>query len=331
MDSTSILDNKTISSIEHFIGMAIKNEMSWHILTSMLKDMMTTIEKSHQVIEVMVESLQSMSKKQSHDFENEEGEMKPNGSLTEPMIEIKQDSPYESNPKKIRNVITKDSKATSCQECGEMFSNDIAFRDHTKTHYDCGETIRKLIENGEKLYTFIGSSDKERLSSKENLDHDTNTQKSVSEKDQKTKHTCEICKKSFSQKCNLSAHKVIHTGEIPFECKTCKKRFTHRSNLIAHEKIHSNGKPFQCSSCKYESCTKNNLRRHEIIHTDKRSFKCNTCLKSFTQSHVLKTHIRIHTGERPYKCVSCDKGFISNSKLRRHESNTHKNILNHDN
>ena len=334
MNSTGILNNKTLSSIDHFIGMAIKNEMSWNTLAMVLKEMMTSVEKSHQVIEVMLEILQSMSKKESHDFEATEGNMEPNEPVNEQIIEIKQDIPFERNLKKIENVVTKDFKA--CHECGEMFFNEFALSKHMKTHSDCNETIKKLIKSGEKLYTFVGSFDithvNEESSSKEIVFHkaniDTKTQQSAIKKDKKIKHKCKICRKSFSQKSYLKSHEVIHTGEVPFQCKTCKKRFKRRSNLSAHEKRHSNERSFRCKSCKYKACTKANLEHHERIHTGERPFKCNTCQKRFTQSQALTVHIRIHTGERPYKCVSCAEYFISNSRLRLHERRTHKEILN---
>ena len=199
MNSTSILDSKTLSSIDHFIGMAIKNEMSWNTLGLMLKEMMTTIEKSHQVIEVLLEILQSMSKKESHNFEDEQEKMKQNESVNHSINEINHDIPLESNPKKIENAMTKDSKA-SCHECGEMLFSEFALRKHMKTHNDSIETIKKLIKNGEKLYTFVGSSDithvNEESSSKEivfeNVNLDKNTQQSAFKKDKKIEHKCKV-------------------------------------------------------------------------------------------------------------------------------------------
>jgi len=35
--------------------------------------------------------------------------------------------------------------------------------------------------------------------------------------------TCDVCKKTFSQKTNMKRHQLIHSGQLPFTCDVCKK------------------------------------------------------------------------------------------------------------
>ena len=42
---------------------------------------------------------------------------------------------------------------------------------------------------------------------------------------------CDICRRSFKHKCNLTSHRRTHTGEKPYECEICKKAFISSSSL----------------------------------------------------------------------------------------------------
>ena len=67
-----LLDETTISSIEHFIKMAMKNKMSWTTVSSIIAEMTVTLQTSKQVIKVLLQMLQS--KVHTNDNETYEGE-----------------------------------------------------------------------------------------------------------------------------------------------------------------------------------------------------------------------------------------------------------------
>ena len=105
--STVILDYKTLTIIEHLIGMAMKNELSWNTLSANLEEMATTLQKSNQVIKILLRILQSnSSKSKDHDFlQEEQYEQTPKNSIK--LIVDKPDKPTESNPRTAKKRISK--------------------------------------------------------------------------------------------------------------------------------------------------------------------------------------------------------------------------------
>ncbi|EFP09924.1 hypothetical protein CRE_21377 [Caenorhabditis remanei] len=78
---------------------------------------------------------------------------------------------------------------------------------------------------------------------------------------------CDVCKKTYSCKKNLTTHMHAHAREPQFECKICLRRFTFQTNLYEHKSVHT-GKKFECP---FPDCTKTcrlkgNLKKHMKVH-----------------------------------------------------------------
>uniref|UniRef100_A0A8C6R231 Zinc finger protein 92 n=1 Tax=Nannospalax galili TaxID=1026970 RepID=A0A8C6R231_NANGA len=133
------------------------------------------------------------------------------------------------------------------------------------------------------------------------------------------RYLCQQCGKSFSRSSNLIKHRVIHSGEKPFECSDCGKLFRRSLALLEHQRIHTGDKPYECGECGKTFTRSSNLAKHQIIHSTEMPFVCRICGKVFRRSFALLEHARIHSGERPYECGECGKSFSRSSNLIEHQ------------
>ena len=54
------IDSDKKLDFQYFINLALMNKLSWESLIFVLKDLATTLEKSNEVIEVLVQELQNL-------------------------------------------------------------------------------------------------------------------------------------------------------------------------------------------------------------------------------------------------------------------------------
>ncbi|KAF5278210.1 hypothetical protein FQR65_LT15752 [Abscondita terminalis] len=108
---------------------------------------------------------------------------------------------------------------------------------------------------------------------------------------------CDKCSYQTYYDHKLTEHKVMHSGEKPFECTSCDYSSHSRSYLNKHSKIHTSERKFSCDKCDYKTFSKNRLTNHEIVHSERKTFKCSLCDFSTIRSWNLKLHLKKHSGE----------------------------------
>ncbi|XP_046408598.1 zinc finger protein 260-like [Ischnura elegans] len=145
-----------------------------------------------------------------------------------------------------------------------------------------------------------------------------NLRNPVGSRKEKRLYSYSECTESFTQKRDLTVHKLTHSGRKRYSCSTCSKSFTHRGHLDIHSRIHAVEKPFICKVCSKSFSRKNNLDAHVRKHPGERPYSCNVCEKSFSNKSNLVRHVRTHTGEKLFSCDKCEKSFWNKSDLVRH-------------
>lgn len=62
-------------------------------------------------------------------------------------------------------------------------------------------------------------------------------------------YQCNICFKTFKQKCHLLTHLAQHTGDKRFVCSICEKAFARKDTLDVHMKTHNADRAYECAQC----------------------------------------------------------------------------------
>lgn len=110
-----------------------------------------------------------------------------------------------------------------------------------------------------------------------------------------TQYSCDICKKEFNRKANLTEHLLIHENKYLANCETCGKSFRTPSALKLHIRTHTKEKPYNCDICGVKSYAYNtDLKRHKrSVHGILgKPFPCDECEKVFYEPKLLKNHMK---------------------------------------
>ena len=128
---------------------------------------------------------------------------------------------------------------------------------------------------------------------------------------------CNICGTKCWGDLWLAAHKKRYHSK---ECPDCKKTFSRKDNMTAHRlSVHSSNGP-ECPDCGKKFSRESNLRAHRLTahSSNPPTFKCDTCGKSFTQKQNLNRHVEeVHEGSF-YECENCQAKFRRVEKLKKH-------------
>ena len=128
------------------------------------------------------------------------------------------------------------------------------------------------------------------------------------------KYICDICRRSFSTKFNLSRHKKKHldrdhatttsTSIVPpyfdeivtHTCTVCKHGFKKKFNLTRHMKKHCVVQPadkqYTCQICHKSFAERVMLEQHGLTHIDKGWFECTVCANRYKKQLSLDQHIQ---------------------------------------
>ena len=330
---------KVILDFEYFIQSAIKKELPWKSLAYFLTDLSTTLDKSKQVIRVLVQELEIWVLKVESEKNKVENYSKEddNHEIEIPGIDI-----------------TEDHEQIHTAENMSYSHTTLDFEIESKEH-EITEDFLSSIEIEDEIQVL----EETKKSMDERLSLDFNNQKESAEYEN---HLNEIndhdsTKEVMNQSVNVignewytfitndktlivpkvienegikrpfvlssteepKENERIHTREKKNECQTCEKSFRKPNELKIHERVHTGEVPFECKLCKKRFKSKTDLGRHEKVHTGEMPYECKTCNKRFRTVSNLKTHERIHSGEVPFECQTCKKRFKRSSHLKRHE------------
>ena len=307
----------TSTKIKCLVEMALKGEMTWPNLDSLIDGLTLNLENSRQINRILLkefenhQSICSIKNSEDSSFTYKATIQQSNSEVE--LLEISDENQLDE----LTNINDEDN--LSIMNENAQFENDIIDE----------RNIQLVEEFKGQFYTFVGDNSEEQ-SVANNYNQSLN-QKKQSDKSKdlkipenlKNNITCKYCKKSFKNKSIFAIHERVHSGEKPFKCKSCNKTFTQSSSLVMHERIHTGERPFQCITCKMVFAYSSALKVHTRTHTGEKPYICKYCNKGFTQLAHLKKHERIHTGEKLYKCKKCETCFTQKRSLNTHEK-THK-------
>ena len=306
----------TSTKIKCLVEMALKGEMTWFTLNSLIDGLTLNLDSSRQINRIL---LKEFEKHQLVCTVKKSDTVK---QFSKDVINIDEDQSIqitEQGKCSEETLMNLESEDLTCVDNEiDLFMNEL---DESQSN-SCGtdsEDDEIVEENGiskniqlieafkGQLYTFIGEN-----SGGDSKENSYNQSKDCIESNEIKKNLKVYSKKAIGMSKTTS-----------FECETCGKCFKKRRDLNVHVRIHTGEKPFPCKTCKKVFAYSSALKAHARTHTGEKPYVCKYCNKGFTQSTHLKSHERIHTGEKPYKCKKCKTCFNQKSSLNTHEK-THK-------
>ena len=284
---------------KYFIHSAIQKEISWKSLAFFLTNLISSLDKSKEVIRILVQELETWVTKVENDIEASE-----NSSSV-----VKQDV-------EDQDAYAEDFDEYESNELPDLSTVDQAYDEMSEEGFEDAFSENTLETNEQ---TYLERSDE----AYKNLDVDEETKSNeidVKSNENESK-THKITRKAKDSSKHLKIHVKKQKRKPPYPCKYCKMIFTQYAHMQRHERTHTGEQPYKCQTCAKPFSRMDHLQKHQRTHTAEKPFQCKFCKKSFSQRDKLKRHERIHTGEAPYKCSYCEKKFKCPSALKSHKKN----------
>ncbi|KAJ3644771.1 hypothetical protein Zmor_022476 [Zophobas morio] len=185
-------------------------------------------------------------------------------------------------------------------------------------NYSCQNVNPDLYQNPDLNYTNVGL-DYSNYSARENIEPFATTyvEKQTERRADKV-FPCPHCDKKFKRRVTLNAHIAVHTKIRPYVCDVCKKTYATKCDLTNHQKIHTDRN--KCKFCSSSFPAPSKLQRHLRTHTKDKPFVCDfkNCGKSFSDKRNLDGHKALHSNEFNFSCKECGKAFRTKNRLKQH-------------
>ncbi|KAL3209077.1 hypothetical protein MRX96_038371 [Rhipicephalus microplus] len=169
-----------------------------------------------------------------------------------------------------------------CSKCKRKFSSRLTLAEHQAWHenrmlYSCPICGRQFRQNA-GLW-------------RHQMTHNRDVQK--------RRYPCPRCGQDFARpgylKEHLASHEESHRSR--FACDVCQRTFFQRCDLSRHRKTHEGKQQFECAICKRGFSSLASQRRHEKEHDPARKAPCPECGATFTRPCQLKVHIAKYHGD----------------------------------
>ena len=326
--------------VKSFIDMAIKEEISWNSLESLLEDFSQDLKSSKQIIKILSIELKNLLTKLKEGIQND-GEIDSECIVDakEVLIQVSDsgnnsvESVSESRtmkPDSITVVINDDVDL----QIEEPQMNSDAFQLEEAVSLQSVESEENIaIENKVKPKILDADQDEIKVRNgfnsedgdmpNENESHEVSVDVGL-KKELLTYLSGSVENHSDNKWYTFvgeeNAESMTDVQISSLEDQEEQKTFESLEMIAKPTEIQiSNSKSFQCKICTKIFTVRKNLTRHMKIHSGLKPYHCNTCSKCFNNSKTLKNHEKVHTQEKPFVCKTCFKRFKFNNHLSRHE------------
>ncbi|XP_064459626.1 zinc finger protein 43-like [Ornithodoros turicata] len=216
---------------------------------------------------------------------------------------------------------THGTKKYMCDQCPKVCTSMITLRRHVaKTHtqtlsHEC-DRCHKRFNSGQRLQKHMALI---HMGDTEMITKDHNPFPLIKP------FTCDECEFSTFSPYRIKAHKIMHTGIMPFQCTTCSKSFVVQDELTRHMALsHSRGRgTHPCTQCKRVFVAKQRFDYHMQLHEMGGGFSCPDCGYLYESRSYLEHHMQSHSAVESFACNLCSRTFKVSRGLTIHMSQSH--------